>query len=189
MLFKTLFTAVAVAVSALAAPLEERDTSQNKPHFNPSATWAYNVRTGEIASTSRGVVSKFDANKGNDITALLTFTYPAASKGKQCQFAFYLNDGGNFHGSGKIDLFSSLTPAPGTTATWPPGNQRNQHLARLSVARGQDASYDATYSTYLTKKTPCKAPGTKEGFELVGVYDNDFVSWNLNHAGPRIVYT
>ncbi|KAF7554460.1 hypothetical protein G7Z17_g2883 [Cylindrodendrum hubeiense] len=187
MLFKTMFATVVAAVSALAAPLEARD-STTQSHFGPSAFWAYNVRTGAIESHKRGVVSKFDANKGNDITALLTFTYPAASAGKQCQFAFYLNSGGNFHGSGKLDLYSSNSAAPGPTTGWGPGNQRNKHLGRLSIVRGKDATWDATYNAYLTKKTPCKPPGTVEAFELVGVYDNDFVSWHPNGAGPRIFY-
>ncbi|KAK7414043.1 hypothetical protein QQX98_007075 [Neonectria punicea] len=185
MMFKTLLAAVFATASVLAAPLESRAA----PYFTPSALWKYNVRNGAISSTSRGVVSKSDTNNGNDITALITFTYPSASAGKQCQFAFYLNNGATLTGSGKLDLYTSLSPAPGSTTGWGPGNGRNNHLGRLSAALGKTATWDATYSAYLTKKTPCKAPGTKEGFELVGVYDNDYISWNPSFAGPRILYT
>ncbi|KAH7137340.1 hypothetical protein B0J13DRAFT_559513 [Dactylonectria estremocensis] len=191
MLFQSIFATVIAAVSVLGAPLEdveERSIETRATKFFTPKVWSYNVRNGAISSTSRGVVSKYDSNNGNDITALLTFTYPAAAVGKQCQFVFYLNHGGNLHGSGKLDLYSSNSPAPGPTSGWGPGNQRNQHLGRLSVSRGADATWDATYFSYLTKKTPCKAAGTVEAFELAGVYDNDFVSWNPSVAGPRIVW-
>ncbi|EEY14539.1 predicted protein [Verticillium alfalfae VaMs.102] len=85
-------------------------------------------------------------------------------------------------------LYTSLAPAPGCTSGWAPGNQRNVNLGRMSVQRGGLATWDATYSSYLTKRTPCKAPGTVEAFELVGVYDNDHVSWNVAVAGARISY-
>ncbi|CAM1500504.1 Fc.00g096660.m01.CDS01 [Cosmosporella sp. VM-42] len=185
MLFSAVVGAVLASVSVLGAPLEARAD----PYFTPSAIWKYSVSSGAISSTSTGVVSKATNNNGNDITALLTFKYPSASAGKKCQFAFYLNNGASLTGSKKLDLFTSNSPAPGPTSGWGPGNQRNIHLGRLSANLGGFATWDATYSTYLTKKTDCKAPGTTEAFELVGVYDNDYVSWNPTVAGPRIIYT
>ncbi|KAI5462793.1 hypothetical protein BGZ63DRAFT_452313 [Mariannaea sp. PMI_226] len=186
MLFcKTILTVITAAASVIAAPLEERGPS----HFTPSKIWRYNVGTGAISSTNTGVVSKSTSNGGQDTTALLTFTYPSFSQGKKCQFAFTLSPSDKLRGSGKLDFFSSNSPAPGPTTGWGPGNQRNNHLGRLSASLGATATWDATYSSYLTKKTPCKAPGTVEGFELVGVYDNDFISWNPNVSGPRIIVT
>lgn len=188
MLFKATLTSAFAAVTVLSAPLEtieERAIS----YFTPSAIWKYSVNSGAIASTSTGQVSKSSDNGGRDITALLTFTYPTAAQGKQCQFAFSLDNTATVRGSGKLDLFTSNSPAPGPKSGWGPGNQRNNHLGRLSVSKNNLATWDSTYSSYLTKKTPCKAPGTKEGFELVGVYDNDFISWNPSVAGPRIIYS
>jgi hypothetical protein len=185
MLFKTLVATVFAAASGLAAPLTARDD----PFFAPSAIWQYNVRNGAISSATEGLVSKSTSNNGNDITTLLTFTYPSEAEGKQCQFAFYLDNGATLTGSKKLDVFTSNSPAPGPTSGWGPGNQRNIHLGRLSADLGSFATWDATYNAYLTEKTDCKAAGTTEGFELVGVYDNDVVSWSPDVAGPRIIYT
>ncbi|KAH7119477.1 hypothetical protein B0J13DRAFT_569217 [Dactylonectria estremocensis] len=189
MLFKTFIASTFAAVSVLGAPPVSLESRQAVNYFTPSALWKYNVRNGAIARTTQGVVSKADYNHGNDFTALLTFTYPRAAEGKKCQFAFVLDNTAQLRGSKKLDVFTSNSPAPGPTSGWGPGNQRNIHLGRLSAKRGATATWDATYNAYLTKKTPCKAAGTQEGFELVGVYDNDYISWNPRFAGPRIIYT
>ncbi|KAF4459377.1 idi-3 precursor [Fusarium albosuccineum] len=185
MLFKAFFATLLAAAPGIAAPLERRDD----PYFTPSEIWKYNVGNGAIYSTDEGLVSKSTGNNGNDITTLLTFTYPDEAAGRQCQFAFYLDDGATLSGSGKLDVFTSNSPAPGPTDGWGPGNQRNIHLGRLSLGLGEFASWDATYNSYLTEKTDCKEPGTTEGFEVVGVYDNDEVAWDPAVAGPRIIYT
>ncbi|KAM5354781.1 hypothetical protein ACJ41O_001427 [Fusarium nematophilum] len=185
MLFKAIFATAIAATSGLAAPLQARQD----PYFTPSAIWKYNVRTGAISSTDRGMIAKATWNNGNDITTLVTFTYPDEAEGHQCQFAFYLDNGSTNHVSGKFDLFTSNSPAPGPTTGWGPGNQRNIHLGRLTAHIDGFATWDATYNAYLTEKTDCKAAGTVEGFELVGVYDNDEISWDADVAGPRIIYT
>lgn len=109
----------------------------------------------------------------------------------KCQFEFYLDLNSTVKGSAKIGLFSSIRPLTSNdTVYWSRGNQRGVELGRLSVSPGASATWDATYNEYLTeKKTDCKAPGTVEGFELVGVYDNDYVSWNPSTSGLRIIYT
>lgn len=119
----------------------------------------------------------------------MTFTYPAAAKSKQCQLEFHLPANANPAGSKKIDVFSSIKPAPGPTGTWAPGNQRNNHIGRLSVVAGGAATWDATYGTSLAVKLPCKAPGTVEAFEFVGVGDFDSINWSpASRYGPRIIY-
>lgn len=70
-----------------------------------------------------------------------------------------------------------------------PGNQRNVNIGRLSVSNNAYATWEATYGMYLTEPTDCKAPGTQEGFELVGVYDYDLINWNGAVAGARLVYS
>ncbi|RGP61390.1 idi-3 precursor [Fusarium longipes] len=185
MLLQTVFTALVAATAGLAAPLEPRADE----YFTPSALWTYNVANGAISSTSEGRVTKHPSNGGNDNTALFTFTYPEFARNKKCRFAFYLANGENVIGSGKLDLFSSLSPAPGPRAGWGPGNQRDVHLGRLDVKKGGFATWEATYGTYMTSKTDCKKPGTRVGLELVGVYDTDAVYWNPSKSGPRIIVT
>ena len=186
MLFNAFLATVFASASVLAAPVA-RDNSD--PSFTPSAIWIYGVGDGSISETYSGQISKSTGNGGHDRTTLLTFKYPAEAVGKKCQFAFYLDSSDSLDGSKKLDLYTSNSPAPGPTTTWGPGNQRNIHLGRLSATRPGFASWDATYSAYLTEKTDCKAEGTVEGLELVGVFDNDYVSWNPATSGPRIIYT
>lgn len=195
MLFKAVLSTTIAATSVLAAPFKAAPQSQSlkarngETYFYPSETWLYSVRDGSISSTDHGEVSKNDGNNGKDITTLLTFEYPNESQGLQCHFEFWLDSTASVSGSKKLDLFTSNSPAPGPTSGWGPGNQRNLPLGRLSVDVDSLATWDATYSTYLTEKVPCKAPGTIEAFELVGVYDNDEVTWNPDVAGLRIVFS
>ncbi|KAI9162982.1 hypothetical protein HJFPF1_04577 [Paramyrothecium foliicola] len=184
-LYQAITATILAASTVLGAPLEPR----SDPFFTPSAIWKYNTGTGAISATATGLISKSTNNNGQDITTLLTFTYPSAAAGKKCRFAFYLDNTANLQGSRKIDFYSSNNPVSAPSPGWGPGNQRNNHLGRLSAVKPGFATWDATYSAYLTQKTDCKAPGTKEGFELVGVYDKDVVSWNPAAAGPRIIYT
>lgn len=54
---------------------------------------------------------------------------------------------------------------------------------------GSVATWETKYSTYLTAKGPCKAPGTVEGIELVGVNDAENVAWGQGGGlGARILY-
>ncbi|KAK0372147.1 hypothetical protein CLIM01_10492 [Colletotrichum limetticola] len=188
---KTVLALLLTVTSALASPLETRQAST---YFTPSSTFTYNTRTGAITPTyGTAVVSKSTSNAGNDLTALMTFTYPPAAAGKKCQFYFYLDAAtSSVSGSRKLDVFTSLKPAPaGGSPGWGaggPGNQRNVNIGRLSVVAGGYATWDATYGAYLTAPTDCKAPGTVEGLELVGVNDNDYVSWNTQVSGARIAY-
>ncbi|KAM5356976.1 hypothetical protein ACJZ2D_016741 [Fusarium nematophilum] len=168
MFVKTALSVVVAAASILAAPLESR----TEKFFTPSVIWRYSVNNGAISSTVSGEV------------------YPEQAEGLQCHFAFYVDDTAGLDGRKQLDLFTSYNPAPGPTTGWGPGNQRNVPLGRLSLGLNSFATWDATYSTYLTEKTPCKPHGTIEAFELVGVNDNDLVTWNpAKGAGPRIVYS
>jgi hypothetical protein len=159
-------------------------------YFSPSDTWQYSVHNGAIAAARSLVeIYKSTGNGGKDQSALVTFTYPAAAQNKQCQLEFHLPASANPAGSKKIDVYSSIKPAPGPAGTWAPGNQRNNHIGRLSVVAGGAATWDATYGTSLAVKVPCKAPGTVEAFEFVGVGDFDSINWSPSSGyGPRIVY-
>nr|CEG03537.1 unnamed protein product [Fusarium acuminatum CS5907] len=194
MLFKTFLSAAITATSTLAAPLDARNVTSSSPpsssYFTPSNTWQYSVRDGAITAASSLVeIYKSTGNGGKDQSALVTFTYPAAAKDKQCQLEFHLPANANPAGSKKIDVFSSIKPALGPTDGWAPGNQRNHHIGRLSVVFGGAATWDSAQRPSLAFKTPCKAPGTVEAFELVGVWDFDSINWDPSSKyGPRIVY-
>ena len=188
---KILFLLISAASLVFASPVERRNTPPTgASFFTPSARYHYDVSTGAIdCNVNGGLVSKSTTNNGHDITTLVTFTYPQAAQGKQCQLFFYLDSTATVGGSKKIDVFTSLQPAPGCTTGWGPGNQRNINIGRWSVSKGNFATWDATYGAYLTQPTTCQDPGSVEGLEFVGVYDDDLVRWNpAAGAGARIYY-
>ncbi|CEI63495.1 unnamed protein product [Fusarium venenatum] len=191
MLLKAILATAITATSAVAAPLEARDVttvtvtatecsgstttpklsppSGSSSYFSPSDTWQYSVHNGAIAAAPNFVeIYKSTGNGGKDQSALVTFTYPVAAKGRQCQLEFHLPAEASPAGSKKIQVFSSNKPAPGPTSSWAPGNQRGNHVGTLSVVAGGAATWDSAQKPSLAFKTPCKAPGTVEAFEFVG---------------------
>jgi hypothetical protein len=200
MLGKTILSLTCAAACVLAWPAVKRQDEcggGGNPGgnftnaFTPIYTYNYDVGTGAIeCNPAWNRVTKSDYDNGHHITTLLTFEYPAASAGGLCQFGFHLTltDVLDGDGGGLIDLFSSQEPAPGCTSSWPPGNRRGDHLARLQPVLGGDAEYTDIYITYITEPTPCAPPGTIEAYELVGVYDNDHVEWQPSVSGPFIAY-
>lgn len=214
MLFKAILATAVAATSAVAAPLQAREetvtvtvtatecggvsttptpmppSGASSSYFSPSDTWQYSVHNGAIAAAPSLVkIYKSDGNGGKDQSALVTFTYPVASKGSQCQLEFHLPAEANPSGSKKIQVFSSHKPAPSPTSGWAPGNQRNNHVGTLSVVAGGAATWDFAQKSSLAFKTPCKALGTVEAFEFVGVGGFDSINWSPSAGyGPRIVY-
>nr|CEG05028.1 unnamed protein product [Fusarium clavum] len=214
MLFKAILATAITATSAVAAPLEARQVTAtvtvtatecpgsvtapttlpsdpaSSSYFSPSDTWQYSVHNGAIAAAPSLVeIYKSTGNGGKDQSALVTFTYPAAARNGQCQLEFHLPANASPAGSKKIDVYSSIKPATGPASSWPPGNQRNNHIGRLSVVPGGAATWDFSQKPSLAFKTPCKAPGTVEAFEFVGVGEFDSINWNPSSGyGPRIVY-
>ncbi|KAF9880809.1 hypothetical protein CkaCkLH20_01851 [Colletotrichum karsti] len=185
MFSKLILTVLAAASAALAAPLEAR---QSPSYFTPSATFQYSVRDGAIYPAGWGYVAKYPQNQGYDYTTLLTFTYPQAVAGRKCRLEFVADSGSVYaYGSRQLDVFTSLRPAPaGGASGWPPGNQRDANLGRLAVPESGAATWSAKYGAYLTEFTDCKAPGTVQGLELVGVSDEDIVSFPP--SAVRIAY-
>ncbi|PTD06294.1 hypothetical protein FCULG_00011862 [Fusarium culmorum] len=214
MLFKAILATAITATSAVAAPLEARQetvtvtvtatecpgststpklsppSGTSSSHFSPSDTWQYSVHNGAIAAAPSFVeIYKSTGNGGKDQSALVTFIYPPAAKDKQCQLEFYLPPGASPAGSKKIQVYSSNKTAPGPTSSWAPGNQRGNHVGTLSVVAGGAATWDSAQNPSLAFKTPCKAPGTVEAFEFVGVGDFDSINWSPSLGyGPQIVY-
>ncbi len=198
MFFKTIFTFTLAATSVLAWPVAKRDGfggGDDGPSitgtFTPKATYNYDVATGAIECGPRtNRVAKSVSDGGRHTTTLLTFEYPAASAGRLCRFGFRLGAADALSGDrgGLVDLFSSLAPAPGCTTGWGPGNRRDLPVGRLRPVLGGDAAFVDTFTTYLTEPSPCRAPGTVEAFELVGVYDDVHVEWEPSVSGAFISY-
>jgi hypothetical protein len=178
----SLFSLIAVAVAA-PAPAPQVPTGPNI--IKPSVRSQYYVSTGAISyNTGVGLVSK--NGRTSDITTLITINIPAAAVGKPVKFNFALDSATTVTGSGLLDLFSSLQPATASTSTWGPGNQRNIQLGRLHVTKGAAATWVAGFPT-ASQSYVFNAAGNY-GFELVGVYDQDVVSWSGANNGLWISY-
>jgi hypothetical protein len=98
------------AASTPASPYGQQPIAAILPDF----TSQYTVSTGAVDfHTSRGLVSRFPQNGGNDITTLVTFELPQQYANNQCQLVFDL--GGDYSssvsGTGQAQLFTSLAPA------------------------------------------------------------------------------
>jgi hypothetical protein len=146
------------------------------------------VSTGQINyNTGVGLISKDGMT--SDVTTLLTINIPAAAAGKTGVFHFALDNSPytRVTDSGLVDLFSSLQPATGSTSGWPPGNQRNNHLGRFQAVKGGAATWVAGFPT-AAQGFILPAAGSY-GFELVGVYDKDLVSYSGSNNGIWISYS
>lgn len=84
----------------------------------------------------------------------------------------------------QIDIFTTSAPAPYTCpiASWPPGNQRDQHLGRMEVVSSGGRTWGVwgeRASGFLTRPTACEAFGAgRRGFEVVGVGEEVLVRWS-----------
>jgi Ubiquitin 3 binding protein But2 C-terminal domain len=183
----TAFLLAAAASTTLAAPtpsaLERRQIQELYPDF----TSQYNVGTGAITyNTGQGLISKSPTNGGQDITTLVTFNIPAAwSSYSTCRIVFTSDSTSSVSGSGRADVFTSISPAQQSTASWPPGNLRDVHVGRLLAAPGTEATWE---QTYVGPDLPCaEIAGRAYGGELVGVYDTDYITWTPGTDGIKIV--
>jgi hypothetical protein len=154
-------------------------------------TYGYDVATGAIMCRPTDIfgrvsVHKFPRNRGRDKTVLFTFRYPQYVRGRQCRIVFDLDRFATVRGTGQLDLFSSNAAAPGCTEGWGPGNQRGEHLGRLQARVNAPAEWIKSYSP-LTSPGPCPAPGTVQAYELVGVGDNDDVTWRPSAVGLKVL--
>jgi hypothetical protein len=150
----------------------------------PTSTSQYNVWNG-ATTFDTGVGEVFKDGKSPDITTLVAFDIPAAAAGKTCRFRFLLSPAATVTGSGEMDVFSTFAPPTHSTVQWPPNNNRNQELGRLIVSND---NVESTYSTDIPAvgfSYPCPAPGPY-GIELVGVNDEDYISWSDVGMGALI---
>ncbi|KAF2475871.1 uncharacterized protein BDR25DRAFT_278596 [Lindgomyces ingoldianus] len=170
---------------SFAAPVASPKPWPADPNIvKPTTISQYEVSKGAIHfNTPRGKVLK--TGNGQDWTTLITFDMPAATAGKTCELHFILESAATLSGSGLLDVFTSLAAAPGERTSWGPGNQRNNHVARVKVAQGGDATYQTGYPQ-VVKSFAC--PSGKWPIEVVGVYDRDDVQWDGSISGAYLKY-
>jgi Ubiquitin 3 binding protein But2 C-terminal domain len=179
------FTTTLLSLVGLVAAAPAPQIPASGAVITPSAVSDYSVWTGAIAyNTGNGKI--FKNGKTTDVTTLFTFTYPGASAGKTCTFHLYLSPASTLTGAKAFDIFSSLQPATKSTTTWPPGNQRNIQLARLSAVLGGEATYLAGYPQ-VAKSYPC--PSGTVGYEFVPTDDTTDIEWTQGAGvGAYITY-
>ncbi|KAF1991948.1 hypothetical protein K402DRAFT_307182, partial [Aulographum hederae CBS 113979] len=83
-------------------------------------------------------------------------------------------------GSKQFDVYTALAPADADAATWPSGNLRDNHVARMEAQVGGEAKPLAGFPNGLS--FPCPA-GRTLGGELVGVNDKVEVGWSAARSG------
>jgi hypothetical protein len=182
------FTTTLLSLIGLAAAAPAPQVPASGAVITPTALSQYSVWTGAIQyNTGYGKI--FKNGKTTDVTTLLTFTYPAASAGKTCTFHLYLASTSTLTGAKAFDIFSSLQPATYSTTTWPPGNQRNIQLARVSAVLAGEVTYLAGYPQ-TAKSYPCPAAGTVAGYEFVPTDDTTDIEWTQGAGvGAYITYS
>ncbi|KAF2465347.1 uncharacterized protein BDR25DRAFT_201156, partial [Lindgomyces ingoldianus] len=151
--------------------------------LSPDYISLYHVNNGSIEyHTNRGLIEKTQGT-GNDVSTLVTFTFPANTAGKQCQIVLDFSSYRHYirrDGSQNVDIFTSLYPATHSTSDWPAGNGRNNQLGRVKV-------HDWSVSTveWGNMKFPCPS-GQTLGYELVPTGDSQHIEWSLGPDGPKV---
>lgn len=199
------FTTLALATlfsfgSAAPASLEARFPTG---HYNnilpPSATSIYHGQNGAIEyGVNRAEVSRSSWN-GRDNSTLATFDLNGRTLPDKCSLRFWLEPNSQYNdpsrgsfvfGTGLVDVFSGLQPAPreGSKGWGGPGNQRNNPLGRVKVNYNGDAT---TLDFAPNQLTGFKCPKVGDwnvknglvGYELVPVGDTDRVQWDAAVSG------
>lgn len=183
----TAFLLAAAASTTLAAPTPGALARRYIEELYPDFTSQYNVGTGAITyDTGVGLISKSPTNGGQDTTTLVTFNIPAAwASFSTCRIVFTSATTSSVSGSRRADVFTSISPATQSTASWPPGNLRDVHVGRLLAAAGAEATWE---QSFVGPDIPCaEIAGRAYGGELVGVWDSDYITWTAGVDGPKVV--
>ena len=152
----------------------------------PTTISQYTVNTGAISfNTPNGVIFK-NNGQSSDITTLITFDFTPVPQGQTCTFHFSLDPSAALSGSGLFDVFTSLAPATHSTAGFPPGNQRNQQVARMQAVLPGEATYVSGFPNTI-QSFPC--PSGVWPIELVGVFDVDNIQWLGSASGPYVSWS
>ena len=180
------FLAISSLIAAVAAvPVAELTERQAPQIIFPTSISTYNVGTGAVTyKTTIGRVFKHPTNHGQDYTTLGTYYFPPQYAGWNCEFLFDIGGYDSLYtGSRKVDLFLSQKPATATTTSWPQGNLRDQHVARMEIDAytGRGKFIEGTGGKF-------KCPMGEYAGEIVGVYDEIDLYWRQDHAkGPYFI--
>ncbi|KAJ4361400.1 hypothetical protein N0V95_001913 [Ascochyta clinopodiicola] len=196
--FPTIALVTLVSItSAAPTALEARFPKGNV--VPPSAISIYHGSNGAIDyGVARGEVSRNNWD-GHDSSTLVTFDLNGKNLPENCSLRFWLEPGtqsssptsGSFwSGTGSIDVFSSLQPAPkeGSAGWGGPGNQRNNPLGRVKVNYNGDATV-LDFAPNQLSGFRCPKIGDWNvknglvGYELVPVGDQDRVNWDATVSG------
>lgn len=172
--FSLLSTLFLAASATPATDLIKRTVPVN---IEPTALSIYFVASGAIQfNTGIGLIFKLPSAP-TDISTLATFDIPSQYAGMQCAIAFDLSGSTDFtSGSSQFDIFTSLMAPTASTTTWPPGNQRNNQIGRMSVDPiTLMGSYVSGFPNFGAN-FPC--PANEMSIELVGVNDSDEIYWS-----------
>ncbi|KAF1926406.1 uncharacterized protein M421DRAFT_93964 [Didymella exigua CBS 183.55] len=165
----------------------------------PSATSIYHGQNGAIDyGVYRGEVSRSNWD-GRDNSTLVTFDLNGRTLPDTCFLHFWLEPNSQYNdpargsfvsGTGLIDVFSSLQPAPkeGSEGWGGPGNQRNNPLGRVEANFAGDAT---TLDSAPNQLSGFKCPRVGDwnvkdglvGYELVPVGDADSIRWDAAVSG------
>ena len=179
---------------ALAAP-SSLTTRQTPGEILPTTIISHDLAWPPSPNVCLGPADRPSAYRrvqsGSDTgrSLLYTFTYPAASTGRQCWLEFTTTPPTTIRPNpgAQLDVFRQW--APGSCVAGAAGNNRDAQLGRLSVPASGTASWAAVYSGHLTSKGPCAAAGTVEGVEIVAVGDDGEVTFPQGAgSGLRIRY-
>ncbi|KAF2124993.1 hypothetical protein P153DRAFT_370317 [Dothidotthia symphoricarpi CBS 119687] len=185
----TTYTAVFTLVPETPTAVEKRQPNVLKP----SSIAIYHSFNGAITPpVSQGEVSRNSSN-GRDTTTLVTFDLNGRTLPPTCSLRFHLDPKDSIAsctGTGHIDVFSSLKPAPieGSAGWGGPGNQRNVPLGRMQVHGDGDATVLDFAPNQLGAFSCLEVGGLGvEGgvlaFELVPVGEQYRVTWDAGRSG------
>ncbi|KAF2276388.1 uncharacterized protein EI97DRAFT_37946 [Westerdykella ornata] len=134
----------------------------------------YNVGTGKVSRVQNG---------NDDISTLVTFNFPEATRGRKCELKFERDDGYPTSSPSIIDAFTSSQIATGPSPGWgPPSNYRDVQLGRLRVPTSGQATVD--WGNFVFD---CPA-GQKKGYEFAPTGDSTYLEWSKSTDGPYIRY-
>lgn len=193
MLFSTFAAASLLSLAAAAPTAVEKRWPTDSSSLQPSAISIYHHFNGAIDyGVSNGEVSRAQWN-GRDNSTLVTYDLNSRTLPATCSFKFWLesDSASLFSGTGQVDIFSSLQPAPvGGSPGWGgPGNQRYLNLGRFEVKYNGNAVVITNVAPNQLNSFPCPKIGDFNvknglvGYEIVPVGDSVRVEWSSAVSG------
>jgi len=154
----------------------------------PTTISIYHGYNGAIEyDVARGKASRLQSGN-DDISTLITFTFPESTRYKKCEFKFELDDTYPPYtfspANAAVDVFRTSKIATGDSAGWgPPSNYRDTQVGRLRLKAGDQAVVDWQVGAGFTFDCPA---GETWGFEVTPTGDAMSVEWGEPTDGPWI---